>query len=341
MLINCIRVFTKIELTREGARNLGVVVRSLTLLLAIAFCDKTFAASAFCDSYQNIRFVTVEDTSFYKCSDFSRLDRLIGQLTNISPYSFPKLPLYGAVPPYSGIGEFNWREWSIFVSFFPTNAQEVEDTEKVFAHEFGHQIFEVRVAGTVPLLNQLIELRNRKLKFGEMFISVTRLQTSRPECSSGECEAITEILRATPPDVLDANKDFNDFVQKNEDEISRIRKITAPFHELYADTFSAVFYEKSAVEIKSFGMSHQACRTFSEDLPADFFSSDPHCSLSGIRKPLWEKWIKPRLGKKRELLNELANVFVAEMLPTLADPTLPIQDPRMAVRSLKRRLGLP
>jgi hypothetical protein len=301
-----------------------------------------------CNQYKNIFFVSVEGELTATCESFKYLDQAIAymQVLKISHQQ----PFLGSIvmSQFAGWnwGTENWFAGSIEMYLKPDDTAWAKATEYIFAHEMGHLFLQAYLAEKAPLFSKLLEAQKASYQYYKYLLPILELRQSDPSCkdSNSTCSRkIQEMVAGSPVDLKGPSGDslIAKFQADNKAQIDRFLEVVPSYHELFADLFEALYYEDPDINNPAFlgvGVPIEACRTFSAKLPADFKSEDPHCSFSSIRYELWQKFVIPSRGAKKEILLRVADAIWAELEPQLNSPNLAIEPADAAKRLLDKIL---
>lgn len=282
-------------------------MRALSLLITLIGTLLSLSANArqtYCTGFSEMSFVSINNDPVkdvmpspdYVCADFHAFESIAHQVKSLSRYRVGSTNIMATKRPLLDAAyDAQWGQ--IRLGFNTQSPKEVEHAKAVFMHEVGHAVFERALAEKIPLLKQYLILKTRSEMQMSLMTPVLE-RTSDESCSdpTSECGKfmkdyfvkIREKWERYGGDRI--TDDIRDFSRQNKVELDRVTALSSPFHELFGDLVAtSLLKNPDAISnaLSYFTKQDQACRSFSEELPADFNSPDPHCSLSKIRKQLW------------------------------------------------------
>ena len=324
--------------------------RFLILALFFGATLNAHAGSSYCLEYRNLSAVIYDNhegsKSYpdYSCDDFMPFDDLTGSVLSLAPHPVDSLVVWGqkAIPV---VGSYQSTISQITLGLDKSNPQNVSANSVIYAHELGHAMFDSILAEKIPLVGKMNSLRRlndqRLIQFG---IPIGQISADCVPSTAACREKIDAIFEKIPAHLKDAEQNLSDFKIQYADEWSLIQKISSPYHELFADVVTSLYFEdpdSNSRAISLFVKTEESCRSFSKVLATDFKSNDPHCSLSSIRRQLWTQLITPNIQNKRKVLQHIGEVFAEEVsiqLKNKQDPDYLNSTPLLM--RLSRALGM-
>ena len=322
------------------------------VIITLGFCRPAWAASPelHCTnmSHFSLGMVTlIRPDVPMDCADLEVMNSLYGDVIAMSPFSVVK-PTYllgvNEMPPT--VGDYDANYDTIHIGYNPQNVQEVAMQKVAFAHETGHSIFQELLDQKIEFYREYRKVRSIHNDFVRNFVApIAREMSKDPRCfkDSSFCSSKVSELQAQAEKAPQGDAELKAFADAHGQENAFIDGVVAPYNELFADITAAVFFEDSDITARHLVILRQgdsACRSFSQPLPANFHTNDPHCSLSAVRVRLWNNWISNRLNNKKKLLEDIAEIFVSEIEKDLQRPAGQARTSSDIVADLEGLLGI-
>lgn len=300
-----------------------------------------------CSDYQNIQFISIENSITGSCESFNFLDKAIA---DFNPLRISKKKLSLGSITVNNFSGWNWGEEGLgTIHFFvkDNNAAWNEANMYIFAHEVGHLILEGYLAERHPLSAKLLELQQINFEYLKYVLPILELRKSDPVCNDPESacgKRVSELIARSPVDLKGPSPEqrMRSFESENKAELDRFIEVMGHYHELFADLFQSLYFdnpESNNITNLGVGLPLETCRTFTAELASDFKSDNPHCSLSSIRKEIWQKYVIPSLPEKKRILRMAADAIWADAHPYLMSQNTEF-DPTVAAKSLLNRMLL-
>lgn len=341
----------------------GISIALLAILSISAYAENL--APSLCTT-RNLQFIEIDNNDVsplsqdfpnYTCNDFKAFDELAGRLKAYATGPLGPVSILATKTPTNNASfSFDWEH--IFIGFHSANEAERANVLDVFAHEYGHAIFQGRLIQKIPILNELSAMKETYNNLWKFDFPVYSRLIQDPTCTQEDSECmkfitnffkINESVRnALAPNPV-TEEDIQNFLKVNHEELDFLNQVLANYHELFADSVAAVNAGDPDVIMHALrsllGQDTFECRSFSISLKPTFKDADPHCSLSKIRADLWSKWIVPRVTKQGKVttIKELADIMAdqaVEAVRRTRDAGTSRIDPEVAEASLRKALGI-
>lgn len=268
-----------------------------------------------CPGFKNFVSVKIENEPGQlgvSCEMIAHLDALYDQVAAVSPVPLlmPALSMQNKVLPAIEQYEVVWMRFDLGVD--TSRPEQLEALSPQFVHEVGHHIFYSNAYQNLAHLGYYKEAGEILLLYN---LSMTR---ARVDVDSAEIFNHPSYQSfALMLDLLGSH--FGTTETMLYDNISNA------YQELFSDILAAVIYEDPEVMVNSIGEfdiqvdpeiheKYLAYRSFTQNNPVTLESAQYyHYHFAPLRADLWNQWIGPRMGNKKQLLEELLKIFTEEI----------------------------
>lgn len=278
-----------------------------TLLASLFIASTSFAGweTIYCESpeFLGLKIINYDNRpNKYNCEEIqSTFEKAMRDVQAVSP-----IPLYGPLLSVMNLGTerggtFDWAKSGLDASFPKLEMFDV--SVAIFYHEMGHQIFYRYLQQKIQ---ELVVIDKEVLAYRAY---AQQCLFSPPEKECAASTAPIDLDRAAK----NLSKDFKDLVITQ-----------GGYDELFSDVVASLAANDKDVTynaiIKFTGSAtspYLIGRSFSKNEEDLVYGRAPHSLFSSLRKDIWDQWIEPRLNDKPALLNELAELFVTDMIANL------------------------
>jgi len=271
-------------------------------------------APDYCFGYQNIQFVNLGEYSkdapagqalvdLYSCSDFKRFDELGGKINDLLGYKNPGTDFIVTTHVRDAKDTYSFDH--LIISIEQKHPDDLQYIDTIYVHEWSHAVLNRYLQDRLPLFKNFLPLRARSEELEKISFQVVQLIDENGACTSEKCKQFFTQNQNLFGEI-DANSNaINNYM----DSIQSALAILVHYHELFADFVPALYYSNPDIARQTmmhfFGadpIEFSDCRSFLFSAPSGFKLTEPHCSLSGVRKQISKKILNATTTQEKKLL---------------------------------------
>ena len=279
-----------------------MTAKFFSILAFLSFGTSGLAkASEYCFGYQNIQFVNRagDVKTAPPCADFKRFDELGGKINDLLGYKNPGVDL--TVKPHMSEAANSFAFDHIGIAIDGRNSDDHLFTDTVFIHEWSHAVLNRYLQDNLKLFKSYLPLLARAEEIEKIIFQFIQKLDANGACVSMECERFMAQNQNVFADEAANTEKLNEFFNSNQSAM----EVATHYHELFADVVPVLYYSNLDITRQAsvhFSGGEADCRSFLFSAPADFKTSEPHCSLSAVRKEIAEKIQKANTMAEKQIL---------------------------------------